>query len=398
MREFDIVVFGATGFVGKLVAEYLARVGQDKWAIAGRNEQKLRDVLAGLKTPTPPAVVLADANDLERLKEVAASTTVILTTVGPYAKYGDKLVEACASVGTHYCDLTGEVQWMQRMIASNHEAAQASGAKIVHTCGFDSIPSDLGTFELQRVFYDREGRYASEVGCFVMYARGGFSGGTVASMVNLMKEAEDKAVRRAVAHPYALNPEGDRQGQDRWDTFGVSYDSLIDGWTAPFLMASVNTRVVRRSHALLGHPWGRHFRYRELTFTGKGLKGRMKAMGLTAALGAGVAALSFEPSRNLVERLLPKPGDGPSAQQIKNGGFLMRVIGRDGGAQHAVDVKGTLDPGYGATAIMLSESARCLAYDDLGPVAGVVTPAVAMGNSLIQRLNDAGVTFTKVGQ
>ena len=395
MRDFDIVVFGATGFTGKLVAQYLARVGQERWAIAGRNPEKLRAVLDTLTTNTPPEILVGDANDSNALHEIASRTVVVLTTVGPYAKYGDALVEACAAQGTHYCDLTGEVQWMRRTIDAHHEKAQQSGARIVHTCGFDSIPSDLGTLEVQRVFLEREGHYADEVGCFVMYASGGFSGGTVASMVNLMEEAADKSVRKTVAHPYALNPEDDKQGADTWDSFAPAYDDLVDAWTAPFLMSSVNTRVVRRSHALLGHPWGAGFRYREVMSMGKGLKGRAKALAMSAALGAAVATLSMEPTRKLAQKtVLPEPGEGPSEAQITAGGFLMRVIGRRGAKTHAVDVKASLDPGYGATAIMLSESARCLAYDDLQTPCGVLTPAVAMGESLVSRLNASGVTFT----
>lgn len=390
-REFDLVLFGATGFTGKLVAEYLSRAGQRRWAIAGRTPSKLDAVRASLVS-NQPEILVGDAGSAQDMLAIARRARVVVTTVGPYLKYGDALVAACVEAGTHYCDLTGEVPWMQRTIAAHHDAARRTGARIVHTCGFDSIPSDLGTWFLQRQFGDTP---ATRVRAYVMYASGGFSGGTVASMAEIMELAKDRNVRRAVADPYALNPADDRSGADGWDAFAPREDAWIGGWTAPFLMASVNTRVVRRTHALLGRPWGPDFSYDEVMYTGKGLKGRAKAFGIAGALGAAVAVLSAGPSRRLAQRyLLPKPGEGPSPEAIENGGFLIRVVGERNGERKAVDVKGTKDPGYGATAIMLAESARCLAYDPLDSPAGVLTPASAMGDALVERLNAAGVTFT----
>jgi short subunit dehydrogenase-like uncharacterized protein len=393
-KDLDLVLFGATGFTGELVAEYLAKVGQSRWAIAGRSLSKLEAVKASLKTDSPPELLVADASDISSLRAIAARARVVATTVGPYATYGDGLVQACVENGTHYCDLTGEVQWMQRMIAAHHEDAKASGARIVHTCGFDSIPSDLGVLCAQNEFKKQEGVYAENVGAFVMYVKGGFSGGTVASIINLLDESEDRAIRRAVAHPYALNPPDDKKGVDGYDDFKPVFDATIGGWTAPFLMASVNTRVVRRSHALLGHPYGENFGYREKTYMGEGLKGRVAAYGLTAAMGGGVAALAFGPTRTLAQKtVLPAQGEGPSREKIDSGGFLIRVVAHTGTVAHSVDVKATSDPGYGATCIMLAEAARCLAYDDLKTPAGVLTPSVAMGEYLVARLNEAGVTF-----
>lgn len=393
-REYDLVVFGATGFTGQLVARYLAGVGQERWALAGRSREKLervRDGLSGVK----PDILLADAGDAAALMDVASRSKVVVTTVGPYAKYGELLVAACAGAGTHYCDLTGEVQWMRRMIDLYDEQARESGARIVHTCGFDSIPSDLGTFLLQQQFGDRP---AEEVRLYVMHASGGFSGGTVASMVNLFEESSDRAVRRVVADPYALNPAGVRVGSDGYDSFVPRYDDRIGGWTGPFLMASVNTRVVRRTHALLGSAWGASFSYDEAMYVGKGVKGRLAAFGLTAVMGAMVAGMSAGPVRRLAQKtVLPAPGEGPTQEQIERGGFLIRLVGRRGAVTHEVEVRASKDPGYGATAIMLSESARCLAYDDLTSPGGVLTPAFAMGDSLLARLNEAGVTFTVRG-
>ncbi len=393
-RDFDLVLFGATGFTGGLVAEYLAKVGQERWAIVGRSRPKLEALKSTLKTDHPPEILVADAHDLASLKAVTARTRVVATTVGPYATFGDDLVQACVENGTHYCDLTGEVQWMQRMIAKHHDTAEANGARIVHTCGFDSIPSDLGALCAQNEFKKREGVYAENVGAFVMSVRGGFSGGTVASMINLLEEAEDRDVRRAVAHPYALNPPDDKTGVDGYDSFAPEDDSTIGGWTAAFLMASVNTRVVRRSHALMGHPYGPKFSYREKTYTGSGLKGRIAAYGLTSAMGGALGALAFGPSRRLAQKtILPEQGEGPSREKIDSGGFLIRVIAHTGALAHTVDVRANSDPGYGATSIMLAESARSLAYDALKTPFGVLTPAVAMGEYLVARLNEAGVTF-----
>lgn len=393
-RQYDVVVFGATGFTGQLVARYLSGVGQERWALAGRSREKLERVRDGLGGSRPDVLVV-DAMDAEAVRDVASRTRVVATTVGPYAKYGDLLVAACAAAGTHYCDLTGEVQWMRRMIDAHHAEAQASGARIVHTCGFDSIPSDLGTWLVQKQFGDEP---AEEVRLYVMYARGGFSGGTVASMVQLFEEAKDRSVRRLVADPYALNPAGVRVGADGYDSLEPRYDSQVGGWTGPFLMASVNTRVVRRTHALLGSCWGAGFRYDESMYTGKGLKGRAAAYGLAGALGGAMAGMALGPVRRLAQRtVLPTPGEGPTAEQIEGGGFLIRVVGRRGAVRHEVEVRADKDPGYGATSVMLAESARCLAYDDLTSPGGVLTPAFAMGDSLIARLNEAGVSFTVRG-
>jgi short subunit dehydrogenase-like uncharacterized protein len=398
MSRYDIVLYGATGFAGKLVAEYVVeRYGEElSLAVGGRNPDKLEKVCAELETLGPtPGIVVADSLDRQSLDAMTADARVVCSTVGPYAKYGDELVASCVENGAHYCDLTGEGHWIRRMIDRHHAEAVASGTRIVHCCGFDSIPSDLGTYFLQQKALERFGAYARRVANYVWWASGGASGGTIASMANTMEEAShDRDVRRALVHPYALNPEDEQSGPDERAQMGVEKDPAV-GWTAPFFMAPINSPVVRRSHALLGFPWGRDFGYRECMRFGEGLAALAKAVGFSAGLGVAMGAMSFRPTRRLLlNTVLPEPGEGPSEEAIENGGFEMRLRGEfsDGG-DIWVRVRGHRDPGYGATAHMLGESAVCLAVDALESSGGVLTPASAMGMSLVDRLNDADITF-----
>ncbi|MEM7676240.1 MAG: saccharopine dehydrogenase NADP-binding domain-containing protein, partial [Myxococcota bacterium] len=262
-RTYDIVVMGATGFTGRLVAEYLLERGPAslRWAMAGRNETKLAKVRAELAESFPKAadipLITADSLDYHDMKAMAAQTTVVCTTVGPYAHYGEPLVAACAAQGTHYCDLTGEVQFIRKMIDGHAAAAEASGARIVHCCGFDSIPSDIGVYMLGEAMAER-GATLKQVQMFAGESRGTFSGGTVASLLNVLDEAKkDRNLRRIIGHPYGLNPEGERDGPDGRDQQGVVYSKDLGMWTAPFVMAAINTRVVRRTQSLRGHPNGR---------------------------------------------------------------------------------------------------------------------------------------------
>ncbi len=401
-REFDLIVVGATGFTGALVTEYLCERygigGSLRWAAAGRNEAKLsalRESL-GQKAESLPLMV-ADTLDAASVSELAKRSRVILTTVGPYARYGSGLVAACAENGTHYCDLAGEVQWIRRMIDAHDATARKSGARIVHCCGFDSIPMDIGTWFLQQEANKRTGAYCNSITLLVRAMKGGASGGTMASMMNLMREARaDREVARVLARPYSLNPDGERRGPDRGDQRGVRFDADAGSWTAPFIMASVNTRVVRRSHALLGHPWGADFRYHEAIRTGRGMGGWARAAMITAGLGGLVGLASFSGSRGLLERfVLPKPGTGPDAEARENGFFNLEHIGKlaDGGRIRS-RITGDRDPGYGSTSKMLAESAVCLAHDDLDSRGGVLTPAAAMAAPLIRRLTtNAGLSF-----
>ncbi len=401
-RPWDIVLFGATGFTGALVADYLAShaPADVRIALAGRNRQKLDAVHASLGPAGQRfGVLLADSSDAASLSTIAAQTKVLCTTVGPYAKYGLPVVEACAKAGTHYCDLTGEGQFMRRSIDLADGLAKQTGARIVHTCGFDSIPSDLGLFLLHSTLKAR-----GQSGAFrratlaVRKMRGGFSGGTVASLLNILEEGKaDRAVRRLMADPYGLSPDRAKEpdlGRQR-DLTTVKYDEFLGTWTGPFVMAAINTRVVRRSNALLDYAYGRELDYREVTAL-RGKRGLVFGSVMSAGLAGLVASQVFEPTRQLVQRLLPKPGEGPDKASRDAGGFTLRIEAEtiEGQRAHAT-VIGTSDPGYGETAKMLSHAALSLARDDekLPQRAGVLTPATAFGLTLIERLRGAGMTF-----
>lgn len=407
-REFDLVVWGASGFTGRLTAEYLLeRYGAERsfrWAIGGRNHAKLEHVRKEIGAATGVdasgiTILLGDSADAESLKRIAAQTRVVCTTVGPYAQYGSPLVAACVGAGTHYCDLTGEAHWMREMIDSHQSTAESSGARIVHTAGFDCIPSDIGTYFVQQTMRGRHGVAAKHVALRVNDFRGGASGGTIASMLAMLEAAEhDPEVRRVMADPYALNPEGQRHGPDRGESLGPRFDEAFGAWTAPFVMAPINTKVVRRTNALLGNAYGADFRYDEAVLTGKGPLAATRAAGVAAATVAVMGGLAFGPIRRFAAGRLPKPGEGPSKAQREAGFFDLTLL-----AEHPTDpsknlrarVHGDRDPGYGSTSKMLGESAVCLARDALDGVGGgFYTPAAAMGDALLPRLQkNAGVTF-----
>jgi short subunit dehydrogenase-like uncharacterized protein len=405
-REFDLVVWGATGFTGRLVAEYLLRrYGADglRWALGGRSREKLESVRDTLGRETGAAaaslpLLLGDGDDPASLSALAARTRVVCTTVGPYAKYGSKLVAACAAQGTHYCDLTGEVHWIRRMLDRHQDEAAASGARIVFTCGFDSIPSDLGVFFIQREMRARHGVPCSHVKYRVADFSGGASGGTIASMLNMLEEArEHPDVMRAVADPYALNPKDQRFGPDRAERMTPAFDPDFREWTAPFVMAAINTKVVRRSNALLGQLYGAEFRYDEAMLMGAGPAGLLKATAVSAGTAAGMAAMTLGPLRRAIAGRLPAPGEGPSKQARESGHFTIRLFGlhpTDASKSLRARVTGDRDPGYGSTAKMLGESAVCLALDALASPGGLTTPAAALGEALLARLQrNAGLTF-----
>jgi short subunit dehydrogenase-like uncharacterized protein len=397
-REFDVVVFGASGFTGRLVAEHLlTRYGRDgelRWAIAGRNPEKLAGVARELGAGDLP-VIVADSADRESLEKMTARTAVVATTVGPYALYGSELVGTCVATGTHYCDLTGEVHWMRKMIDAHHDAARRGGVRIVHTCGFDCIPSDLGVHWLQREMRAQHGVYCSRVKFRVASFRGAFSGGTVASMLNMLDAAErDSSVETILRDPYALNPEGSPRGLDGPERVLPEYDPDFHAWVAPFVMAEINTKVVRRSHALKGHPYGVGFRYDEGMLMPFGQFGFPLAVGMAGGSSLFNGALRAGPLRKWLAGMLPEPGEGPDRAAREAGNFRIRLMGRhpDRSSENLrLSVEADRDPGYGATAGMLGESAVCLAKDGLSSEGGILTPAVAMGDALIDRLEDSGV-------
>jgi short subunit dehydrogenase-like uncharacterized protein len=368
----DIVVFGATGFAGRLVAEYLVEHAPDgvTIALAGRSREKLERL--GLNCP----LVLADTEDEPSLAAMARGARVVASTVGPYWPAGLNLVDACIAAGTAYADLTGEILFAHAAIERHDRAAEA-GARIVLSCGFDSIPSDLGVFMLHEA--------AGELGdttLAVKAMKGGFSGGTLASLKGQIDELrKDRSARRVMGDPNALSP--GRESDER-DLRSVARDPQL-GWTGPFVMAPYNTRIVRRSATLLGY--GPRFRYREVS----AYRSPVTAVGATAGLGALAGGLAFGPTRKLLDRVLPDPGQGPSEKARASGYFKMEI--RGAGRVATVAAKG--DPGYAATAVMMGESAFCLALDGdrLPARAGVLTPAVAMGGALAERLRQAGMTL-----
>jgi short subunit dehydrogenase-like uncharacterized protein len=401
---FDVVVFGATSFVGQILTRYLFEefgVGGDlRWAAAGRSRAKLEEVRQGLGRGAGKLELrVADAGDEASLRSLCAEARVIVSTVGPYALYGEPLVRACAETGTDYCDLTGEVQWMKRMIDRYEAAARKSGARIVHNCGFDSIPSDLGVHFLQQQALAKFGSPCEQVKMRVRSMRGGFSGGTIASLLNVLKEvAADPALRKSLQDPYLVCPPGKSMHVRQPNVALAEYDADFGAWVAPFIMSAINTRVVHRTNALSRHAYGREFRYDEALLTGRGVPGRLKATATGAGLGAFMLAGSIGPVRSGLERfVLPAPGEGPSPDEQRSGGFDLRFHGRTAEGQVLrARVTGDRDPGYGSTAKMLGQAAACLAGDrprtQLG--GGFWTPATAFGDALIERLEaHSGLTF-----
>ena len=392
-RQFEIVLYGASGFTGKLVAEYLAEEhSQLNWAIAGRDEEKLDEVRRELGAPDLP-LIIADSGDADELSVMAKQTRTLISTVGPYARFGTPVIEACATEGTHYCDLTGETQWMAQLFERINPIAQASGARLIHCCGFDSVPSDLSVFFLQKHFKERFGHYATQVTGRMGKAAGGVSGGTVASLMYVAEQASrEPAIRELVMDPYALYPVGIDKGLDVPDQRGISWDDHFESWTGPFVMAAINTKVVRRSHALSGLPYGPDFRYDESQL----YSSRTKAILSAAGLGTVMAGTYFSPTRTLLKKLLPAPGEGPNQATRDKGFFEFWAQGTDGTHSLRVKVVGQRDPGYGATSRMLAQAGLCLTQDDLNVGGGIWTPASALGDALLARLPGVDIHFSVV--
>ena len=399
-RTHDLVVFGATGFVGRLLAAYLAEHAPPgtRIALAGRSRTRCEEVRGGL----PPAarewaVLEADASDPASMAALAAQTRVLVTTVGPYARYGLPVVEACAAAGTHYADLTGEVLFVRDAIARTDARARETGARIVHACGYDSVPSDLVTMLLgRRAAADGAGGLC-EVR-LVATLRGGFSGGTIDSMRAQLEALQaDPSLRRVAGDPFALSPDRDGEPDTRQPSDAGPPARSSDGrWTAPFVMAPFNTRIVRRSNALQNWAYGRGLSYGEVMGVGGGPVGAVTAAGVTAGLVGTLAAMSFPPTRALLDRVLPAPGTGPSEEVRRKGWFRMVVdAATEDGRRYRATAAGQGDPGYAATAVMLGETALALALDGdrLPDRAGSLTPATALGDVLVERLRAAGHTY-----
>jgi short subunit dehydrogenase-like uncharacterized protein len=399
-RAHDVVLLGATGFVGRLVARYLAQAAPPdlRVALAGRSREKLAAAAAELPEAARAWPLLeADTGDAASLTRLAEGTRVLATTVGPYQRYGLPVVEACARAGTHYADLTGEVLFVREAIDRCDALARETGARLVHAAGYDSIPSDLSVFLLaERARADGAGGLTDVR--LVASLRGGFSGGTVASMRGMVEEAaRDRAVRRLLADPFSLSPDRDAEPGTRQPSDAAPPALAADGrWTAPFVMASFNTRIVRRSNALQDWAYGRGLRYGESMSAGRGITGAFTAAGVTTGLAAAMGVLAFGPTRALADRVLPAPGTGPSESVQRRGWFRMVVdAGTEGGRRYRATVAGKGDPGYAATSVMLGEVALGLALDGdrLPDRAGSLTPATALGDVLVERLRAAGHTY-----
>jgi short subunit dehydrogenase-like uncharacterized protein len=384
--KFDIVVYGASGFTGQLVAEYLAsryRGSDLTCAMAGRSLDKLAAVRDAIGAPADTPLLSADAGDSASLSAMLSQTRAVLTTVGPYQLYGSDLVAACAASGTDYLDLCGEPVWMRQMIDAHHAAAQSSGARIVFSCGFDSIPFELGVFFLQETAKEKFGAPVSRVKGRVRKMKGTFSGGTAASVkATFAAAAKDLSLVALLKNPFALAPgfDGPKQPPGNKSLF----DDDLGQWAAPFVMSTINTRNVHRSNLLMGFPYGRDFVYDEMMLAGPGEKGEAVAKAIVAA-----NAEMGGPGG-------PQPGEGPSKHERETGFYDVLFVGLTAdGRQVRAAVRGDRDPGYGSTSKMIAECAICLERDMPDLAGGVWTPGAAMGDRLIKRLvGNAGLTFT----
>jgi short subunit dehydrogenase-like uncharacterized protein len=384
-REFDIVVYGATGYTGRLVAEHFVREyggkpGAPKWAMAGRSLDKLAEVRDAIGAPKDTPLVVADASDPGTLDAMCHRTRVVLTTVGPYQLYGSELVAACARTGTDYADLCGEPGWMREMIDAHHEQAKASGARIAFSSGFDSIPFDLGVLMLQAEAVKRFGKPAPRVRGRVRDMKGTFSGGTAASLTATMKAvAKNPKLVALLSSPFALTP--GFEGADQPAGLVPHYEDDLGRWAAPFIMATINTKNVHRTNFLRGHPWGEDFRYDEMMLTSPGEAGKAAAEAVVGLL------------KNPFGAKPPAPGDGPTPEERENGHYDVLFVGEmPSGEKLRYAVKGRYDPGYGSTSRMLAETGMALLANDAD--GGIGTPGSILGEALVERLREhAEITF-----
>ncbi|WJG07987.1 saccharopine dehydrogenase NADP-binding domain-containing protein [Aliiglaciecola sp. LCG003] len=406
MPIHDLVVFGATSFVGSITCAYLLKrypPGNQEvsWAIAGRSHEKLSSLRAKLGPAGEKlAIIVADASDQQALSNLCQQTRVVISTVGPYALYGEALVKACVTAGTDYCDLTGEPQWIAKMLRRYEKLAQINGSRIIHCCGFDSVPSDLGVLFIQKMSLDQLGSNCKSVKMRVKALKGAASGGTVASMMNIVKEsAKSRELRQLLANPYALCPAEHNFSAHQQNLKMAEFDLASNSWIAPFIMAAINTKIVFRSNALMHNRYGDDFTYDEAMMMGSGTAGCISASALSIGLLGFMLVSALPPSRWFLEKVvLPKPGEGPSDAEQQDGYYDLRFFGQTpDGLAIQTKVTGDQDPGYGSTAKILSETALCLLLDQ--PKAklagGFWTPASALGESLIDKLEHyAGMTFS----
>ena len=383
-REFDVIVFGASGYTGKLVAEYMGKeYGYDesiRWAIAGRNKDKLSSLKKDLDLDERVSIIEVDSTNKDSLDSMTSSAKCILTTVGPYQLYGSSLVQSCSENGTDYVDLTGEPGWMYEMINAHQDTAKNSGARIVFSCGFDSIPFDLGVYFVQQAAQEKYGRPAKHVRGRVKAMNGEFSGGTIASLGATMATLKEKPeLIQVLSNPFSLT-EG-FEGPAQLDDSKVLLDEKLNMWVAPFVMAPINTKNIHRSNALLGHAYGEDFCYDEMMIAGEGEEGKQIADAMNS-------------SNPMGGDNLPQPGEGPSKESREQGNYDVLFFADFDEDTIEARVTGDMDPGYGSTSKMIAESALCLVQDCEDLSGGMYTPAPAMGEKLIKRLTKkAGLTF-----
>ena len=420
-RPYAVVLYGATSFVGQITAHYLAQFLSNKksagdsekpavaWAIAGRDKEKLEKLQSDLskaqdseETTKKVDIIIANSDDDTSLDEMTKQTQVIISTVGPYLKYGEPLIKSCVNNGTDYVDLTGEAIFIKDMMDKYQAKAQQSGARIVNSCGFDSIPSDLGVYFTQQQAEAKFNQQCDVIHMRVKAAKGGLSGGTIASMATIFEEiGKDNARRKQLANPYLLNDDKDAPNVRQDNISKPEYDSEHERWLAPFVMASINTRIVHRSNQLLGYEYGRDFKYDEAMWMKDGIKGQLSSYAMSAGLLGFATAMMIKPSRELLSKhVLPKSGSGPSKSDQENGYFDIRFFGKTSKKDNiSTKVTGDKDPGYGSTSRMLAQSALCLAQDVTKEEVdgGFWTPASAMGDKLLDRLEaHAGLNFEVV--
>ncbi len=382
-RDFDLVLFGATGFTGRLVAEVMAQHGGGvglRWALAGRSLARLQTLRDELGLAADHPLITADAADASALQRLVARTRAVITTVGPYQRGGEPLLAACIAAGTHYLDLCGEPAWMAAMIRRHDAQARASGARIVFSCGFDSVPFDLGVLALQQLALQRTGQPLAEVQSRVLVMKGGFSGGTAASLLATLEAMDqDAQAARDMLDPFALTP--GFSGPPQPAPAAATYDDFLGQWSAPFVMAPINTKNVHRTHALLGHPWGAGFVYGERMACGGGVEGELRARGLVRQERLQNRVLGVGIGRALVRRfVLPKPGEGPNPAEREAGRYEIVFSGTDAaGQRHQLHARGHRDPGYGATSRVIVACARTMLQLPDEVPAGITTPGACLG-------------------
>jgi len=406
-NKYDIIIMGATGFTGQLVAEYITKEygiynSTFSWAIAGRDLKKLKKLKSKLlKYDTNSidiSIFVADCFDLDSLNKITSISSLIISTVGPYLKYGKLLIESCVKNGTSYCDLTGEVPFIRESIDLFDKQAKENKSRIIHSCGFDSIPSDIGVLKLQKQSVKNFGIPCDNVRLYVRGTKGGFSGGTIDSMINISNYIKvHPKISGLLGNQYALNPTNDLKGPDQVSLRSVKWDKRRNFWIAPFIMSGINTRVVRRSNAIMEFIYGKNFLYSEVYSFPKGFFGFIKALSMLISLGLLKIAIGISPILWVLRKLiLPSPGQGPSKNARENGYFKLLLVGSILNEEKiSMKITGNKDPGYAGTAVMLSEAALSiiLESDKIPKIYGVLTPSSAIGEIIISRLKNKGITF-----